>query len=71
MEYRKNFGQARRLAPTFAPRAAPVAEGFAIEGAWPETSLTNTKEINRRRTSVKSAILRLIFSPVPTSWMFF
>jgi len=71
MEHRKNFGQARSLAPSFAPGAAPAAEGLAVEGAWPERSLTNTNEINRPRTSLKSAILRLIFSPVPTSWMFF
>jgi hypothetical protein len=67
MEYRKNFVQTRSLARTFAP----VADGMVVEGAWPEKALTNGNEINRPRMSVKSAILRLIFSPAPISWTLF
>ena len=71
MEYRKNFGQTRSLARTFAPGTTPVAGGMVVEGAWTERGLTNGNEISKPRLSVKSAILRLIFSPAPISWTLF
>ena len=71
MEYRKNFGQSRSVSQTFAPATAPVAEGMVVQGAWPEESLTNRNEISRPWTSIRSAILQVIFSPVPISWTLF
>ena len=71
MEYRKNFVQTLDLTRAFAPGTAPVAEGMVVEGAWPQGSSTSRKEIKRPRTSVKSAILRLLFSPAPISWTLF
>jgi hypothetical protein len=62
MEYQKNFVQTRSLT---------VAEGTVVEGAWSEGNLSNGNEIIKPRTSVKSAILRLLFSQVPVSWTFF